>query len=299
MALDLGLLSLDINASQVQYLGSSSGSFFPSLLQSRAGTAHNDQDTGQEGFDGLRVDGLRVDGLRMEHECDSPRSRELFKTLKDSLPDRRLCDSLVDHFFAHYHPDYPVLHRPSFDCLVDGLYTCAADPDSDIIQHNGWPSSVTPFTYNGESSHSTSTVVITIPVQTAAALLMFVLSIAAHLRTRQRSFRVDPTRFHKQALNMAQRAFQDVSLPSLQVLLLLLLQGFLTPQAGNAWIMLHAAMAYAVDLGLHRDVPASRRFTALTLQMRRRIFFCTYTLDRCVKSTRPVIPHANQLTFSG
>lgn len=289
MALDLGLLSLDINASQVQYLGSSSGSFFASLLQGRDNTALN------EPTEPLRQE-ITEDhrNQRLEYGQDDVirSSDDFFNMLKENLPPRKQCDGLVEHYFSHYHPDYPVLHGPSFESVIDGLYRSATEADTQELQYNGWPADIIPFRYNGEMARIRGKEVINIPVKTAAAQLFFVLGIAAHLHTRRRSFSIDPTKFQKQALGLAQATLSNVSLPSLQVIILLVLQSFLTQQGGNTWITLHSAMAYAIDLGIHRDVKGSTRFSPVAIQMRRRVFFCTYTLDRFVEPSHLFEPRS-------
>lgn len=51
----------------------------------------------------------------------------------------------------------------------------------------------------------------------------------------------------------------------------------LTPAELNMWTLTHMALAYCIDLGMHRE---SKGMTPLTLNIRRLVFYITYSLDR-------------------
>lgn len=277
MALDLGLFSLNTNLSQTHYLGSSSGSFFTSLLPSDQHVEHRDGSSEPES-----------DAESVPRRPTSPRdsSRALLSLLKQNLPTRTDCDRMIKLFYDYYHAAYPVLHQPSFAVLVDALYAAAEASSSCTLQHNGWPDSVRVFSYNGLVGHHKGKDTIAVPVRTAATQLFFVLSIAADLQTRKRIFSADPSRLHAQALASFQIAIAEVSLASVQSMILYVLHSFLTAESGNIWVILHIALAYAIDIGLHRNVSASERTTEMASQMRRRVFLSLYALDRYVSTAQ-------------
>lgn len=283
MALDLGLFSLNTNVSQARYLGSSSGSFFANLLPHEQ---HNDF------ADGTPEPDTDVDvAPHQPGELQESSSHTLFATLREVLPSRADCNHMVQLFFNYYHADYPVLHQPSFASLIDALYASQEAPKGCPLQHNGWPSNISTFPYNGTNGNMDGKSTITISVKAAATQLFFVLSIAADLQTRQKCFTADPRKFHAQALALFQLTLADVSIPSIQSVVLFILQSFLSPgEGGNIWVILHIVLAYAIDLGLHRSLPASSRLTETAAQMRRRTFFCLYVLDRSISTTqgRPI-----------
>ncbi|WPB06904.1 uncharacterized protein RHO25_011564, partial [Cercospora beticola] len=277
MALDLGLFSLNTNLSQTHYLGSSSGSFFASLLPEDQHVEHQDGSSEPES-----------DAENVPHRPISPRgsSHTLFSLLKQSLPSRTDCGRMIKLFYDYYHAEYPVLHQPSFAALVDALYAAAEASPSCALQHNGWPDSVRVFSYNGVVGRHDGRDTIAIPIRTAATQIFFVLSIAADLQTRKRIFSADPSRFHAQALALFQLAIAEVSLAAVQSMVLYVLHSFLTAESGNIWVVLHIALAHAIDLGLHRNVTASGRTTETASQMRRRVFFSLYALDRYVSTAQ-------------
>lgn len=269
MAADLGMFSLNPNGTQAQYLGSSSGSFFADLLADVNLEYVSDPDTEE------------VEDMGEDPPSSRQGVRSLLKSLKDILPPRDDCNRMVKGFFSFYHADYPVLHQPSFFNLVDALYASAAAPSDGQLQHNGWPSGVEVFRYNGEIRYVAGQQdAIAIHVETAVTHLFFVLSIAAELQTRKRRFSLDPKPFATQALASLQRSVAEVSLCSTQSLVLYVLNTFLSTEGARIWIVLHIAMAYAIDIGLQRDRSEAARFPPIVLQMRRRVFLTMYSLER-------------------
>lgn len=190
---------------------------------------------------------------------------------------------MVKKFFAFYHAEYPVLHQPSVFNLVEALYTAAAAPSDCELQHNGWPASITPFRYNDEMVHVIGQREgIAIHIETGVAHLFFALSIAAELQTRKRRFAMDPRPFSTQAMTSLQRSVAEVSLSSTQSMVLYVLHSFLSADGAGIWVILHIAMSYAIDIGLQRDRSEDVRYSSTVLQMRRRVFFTVYTLERYV-----------------
>lgn len=80
-------------------------------------------------------------------------------------------------------------------------------------------------------------------------------------------------------------------LEQLEAVLLLLLFSTMRPNVPGVWYILGQGLRICVDLGLHNDGFArSLKFDAFTKDRRRRLFWCTYSLDRqiCFYLGRPV-----------
>lgn len=278
MAADIGLFSLNQNAAQAQYLGSSSGSFFADLLRSELHASRTGEAVGISESDSESEAGNDT-GDETHHVRQGGQS--LLKSLKELLPPRQKCDRMVKLFFTFYHADYPILHQPSFLALVDALYASAECSADSPLQSNGWPASVAAFQYNDETTVMPGKQeAIPIHFSTGVAHLCLVLGIAANLQTRKRVFTLDPKPFAAQALASLQTSLAQVSLSSIQSMVLFVLHSFLSSDGGRIWIMLHVAVSYAIDMGLQRNHPDSARFSSTVLQMRRRIFLTLYTLER-------------------
>lgn len=282
MAMDLGLFSLHPSASQAHYLGTSSGSLFAGLLRQHSTMSFNQQINHHDGDEASDSDTESSEEAGEGKADFRNRSQEIIRRLQELLPPRHECDRLIKHFFAHYHAEYPLLHQPSFKSLVEALYASAEIFPSTALQYNGWPRDIPIFKYNDEVALVAGQEAIVISIAAAATHLFFVLSIASHLQTRKRSYKRDPDRFTAQAMSFFQLSLGEVSPWSVQSMLLCVLQEFLKSEGGCMWIILHVAMSFAIELGLHRCHPVSVRSSEVAVHMRRRIFFTLYSLERWV-----------------
>ena len=79
-------------------------------------------------------------------------------------------------------------------------------------------------------------------------------------------------------------------LAGIQVTLLILQYASINPRLANVWMLSGAAMRACLELGLHREPPDALAFDKVTLDLRRRIFWCAYSFDRSICSAlqRPV-----------
>ncbi len=81
------------------------------------------------------------------------------------------------------------------------------------------------------------------------------------------------------------------SLEGLQCLLLLQIYALHNPSLGlNVWYLSYQCIASVLDLGLQRDARAGKNLSLLTQEMRTRIFWSVYSLDRTLATImgRPI-----------
>lgn len=84
-------------------------------------------------------------------------------------------------------------------------------------------------------------------------------------------------------------------LAGLQLNLLILLYATINPRSANVWILSGAVMRSCLELGLHRESPDIGITDAFTVELRRRLFWSAYCMDRSICSAlqRPLsIPDA-------
>jgi hypothetical protein len=68
---------------------------------------------------------------------------------------------------------------------------------------------------------------------------------------------------------------------SLQAILLLVWYSLLNPEKGSIWFLVGLATRTCVDMGYHNEHNVQvDQLDALELDMRRRLFWCTYKMDR-------------------
>lgn len=115
-------------------------------------------------------------------------------------------------------------------------------------------------------------------------LFYMVLAIgsAAQSRTLHDDHYTTGVMFASKALGFADRALAPGHTTQIVSLLLLTQYSMLDPTHFESWQAIGFTARAVVDLGLHQDPPTSTSTDQLNLDMRRRIFYCVYSLDRYV-----------------
>lgn len=93
--------------------------------------------------------------------------------------------------------------------------------------------------------------------------------------------------FVARAMSYADRALAPGYVTQIQSLLLLTLYALLDPAHFDSWHLIGFTARAVVDLGFHQDPPPTSGLDKSALDMRRRVFYCTYSLDRFVIPTPP------------
>ncbi|RDA89238.1 hypothetical protein CP532_0573 [Ophiocordyceps camponoti-leonardi (nom. inval.)] len=98
--------------------------------------------------------------------------------------------------------------------------------------------------------------------------------------------------FVSKALLYADRALAPGHVSQIQSLLLLTLYSMFDPAHFDSWHLIGFTARAVVDLGFHQDPPLSSRSDKAALDLRRRIFYCVYALDRAIS-----MAHARTFSF--
>jgi len=85
------------------------------------------------------------------------------------------------------------------------------------------------------------------------------------------------------------------SISSIQALLLLVIYATLDPHHFDSWTLIGATSRAMVDLGIHQDPSKSANMPRTKLELRRRVYWCVYALDRSVQCQSS--PMINPLTI--
>jgi len=88
-----------------------------------------------------------------------------------------------------------------------------------------------------------------------------------------------PERHHAAGMKHLEELLQCHDIRSGQVLILLAFYSLRAPTGPGAWTYIGLAMRTCIDLGLHRRTPVNK-YSILELEMRKRIFWTCYCLDR-------------------
>lgn len=218
-----------------------------------------------------------------------------------SLPPKAEAEQLLSVYFSLANPQMPVLHREQF--LVRYF-----QPVYDILSPG--VSLASDYTTIGVPVGTSASSDPVVPQATKSPALYF-LNIVFGIATAA-MHQKNPTHtseaYHSAAMKHVDSVFASPNrLEALQGILLLALYSVMRPAVPGVWYVLGSATRLCVDLGLHTEAGIKSwyknnrsgvtlpghmnipEYDAATLDMRRRLFWCTYALDRqvCVYLGRP------------
>lgn len=116
-------------------------------------------------------------------------------------------------------------------------------------------------------------------------LLYMILAIGAtgQSRSNQDAFYADGVLWVGRALRYADRVLMPGYVSQIQALVMLVQYSMLDPAHFDSWQLIGFACRAVVDLGFHQDPPKEQQTDKKTLELRRKIFYCVYSLDRSVR----------------
>ncbi|GLA40911.1 hypothetical protein AnigIFM63309_008750 [Aspergillus niger] len=184
-------------------------------------------------------------------------STELLSNLT-LLPTRK--ESAVElskKYFRTVHLIYPFLHEPTHMSVIDRVYTSQNENPLDLFQ------------------------------------VYMVLSISALNLSRECKVHLPVEGYYASAMKYVEQVCSYGSVTALQCMLLLMVYALHNPSSNvNIWNLNYQCLASVIDLGLQRDVRVSPSLgiSLLDQEMRTRIFWVVYTLDRaiCTMMGRPI-----------
>ncbi|KAF2027757.1 hypothetical protein EK21DRAFT_50905, partial [Setomelanomma holmii] len=200
--------------------------------------------------------------------AESSASQSIINDLIDAVqgplpfPNQSLVDRLCKAYFDTIHPQWPVLHEPSFRAAVDKML-------SERVTNAG---------SRQEDPH-------------VSFHLYMVLAISATILSHRSKRQFSGESYCLSALQYFDQLNLQSSIQGLQCMLLLLIFTFHNPHMRlSIWHLNYQCVAAVVDLGLQRNVTASSGISLVDQEMRTRLFWTVYTLDRSISTMmgRPI-----------
>ena len=108
------------------------------------------------------------------------------------------------------------------------------------------------------------------------------ISAAASSQTRGDANHEIALRHVGAALERAEEVLHPGSISGLQAILLLVLYSLVDPEHFRSWYLIGMASRIMVDLGIHVEPSPDLKVAKHTLDLRRRIFYCVFALDRAI-----------------
>lgn len=180
----------------------------------------------------------------------------LAATTKDSIPEsnqamlpsRHVANATVQYFLANIYCLFPFFSETTLLTVLDDIY----QQDQRVINDSDY------------------------------WLLYMVLAIGSTAQSRNINDERynDGVGFVAKALAYADRALAPGYVNQIQSLMLLTLYSMLDPAHFDTWHLIGFTARAVVDLGLHQDPPVSSSTDKSSLDLRRKIFYCIYALDR-------------------
>lgn len=171
------------------------------------------------------------------------------------MPSREGATFLCESYFNVMHVQFPILHRPTFMSMLEQMYA-TKEPDP----------------------------VVSFQVFMVLAIGASVCSRISRPGILSDSYGIAAMRFFDQ-INVQN------SLQGLQCLLLMSLYAMHSPSAKlSVWYLNYHCIAALLDLGLQRKIDTSSGVPLFEQEMRTRLFWSVYTLDRTIATTmgRPI-----------
>ncbi|PYH67981.1 uncharacterized protein BO88DRAFT_444716 [Aspergillus vadensis CBS 113365] len=184
-------------------------------------------------------------------------SSELLSNLTLLPTRKKSAMELSRKYFRTVHLIYPFLHEPTHMSVIERVYASHNENPLDLFQ------------------------------------VYMVLSISALYLSRECKVHLPVEGYYASAMKYVEQVCSYDSVTALQCMLLLMVYALHNPSTNvNIWNLNYQCLASVIDLGLQRDVRASPSLgiSLLDQEIRTRIFWVVYTLDRaiCTMMGRPI-----------
>jgi hypothetical protein len=164
------------------------------------------------------------------------------------LPSRQAATALIQHYLTNVLILLPVFDEASLYASVDNIY---ANNGQQADKHDHF-------------------------------MVRIIMAIASASKSQQRGDPqyIDAIGHVCEAMKCTEEVIRPGSVSSIQALVLLTEYAMLDPHHFDSWSLIGAASRAMVDLGIHQDPPKGLPMPKGKLDLRRRIFWCIYALDR-------------------
>ncbi|KAH8176593.1 fungal specific transcription factor domain-containing protein [Sarocladium implicatum] len=231
---EIGLVSLGTNEDQ-RYIGPSSGFFLARVMLTKP-TSNNA-------------------GVSLGRDDALP--RELVEAVHGPLPlpSREAALKMIEPYFEYIHPQYPILHRPTFESMLSSVY------EDDVSDH------------------------------TILFQVKMVLAIGATVVSSRSKARIPGESYCLAAMEHFEHLNVENSLQGLQGLVLLFVFTIHNPYMRlNVWYLNYQCIAALLDIGLQRNITVQSGISLLEQEIRARVFWVIFMLDRQIATMmgRPI-----------
>ncbi|SPJ74605.1 related to GAL4-like transcriptional activator [Fusarium torulosum] len=177
------------------------------------------------------------------------------------LPSRQTAHALVQHYMDNVYSLFPCFSETALLTALDDLYQ---QDDRTIKDSDYW-----------------------------MVFMVLAIGSTAQSKRSQDTHYLTGLEYASRAMNHADGALTPGYVTQIQSLLLLTQYAMLDPAHFDSWHLIGFTARAIVDLGFHQDPPLSSVTDKSSLDMRRKIFYCAYALDRAISMV-----HARTFSFT-
>jgi len=165
------------------------------------------------------------------------------------LPPRHTATRLVQHYFDKIFTTLPCLNESSFFGAVESVY-------------------------RDESAAS--------PFDVFCVYMVLAVGTMSLSKSQDSPAAHNAACFVKAALEHTDTVITPSELKGVQATLLLVQYSMLEPSHFNSWYLIGVASRIMIDIGLHQEPLKISKRSPTEMDLRRRVFYCVYTLDRSI-----------------
>ncbi|KAF4455404.1 hypothetical protein F53441_2193 [Fusarium austroafricanum] len=177
------------------------------------------------------------------------------------LPPRQTAHALVQHYMDNVYSLFPCFLETSLLTALDDIYQ---EDTRTIKDSDYW-----------------------------MVYMVLAIGSTAQSKRSQDTHYLTGLEYATRAMNHADGALTPGYVTQIQSLLLLTQYAMLDPAHFDSWHLIGFTARAIVDLGFHQDPPLSSVSDKASLDMRRKIFYCVYALDRAISMV-----HARTFSFT-
>lgn len=253
---EVAFLCLSATGSEPHFFGASSAVSFSRIVTAAMGLGRSGS-AASDSHPSIRGAGPRQGRARAE--------AHVAHQVPVRLPTPEMKGILIEAYFSNIHPQYPIIHRPTFRSWEDECSCAASDGTLDRVPD----------------------------ISVFSVLMVYAIGSLVQGQSHYNS----AEKYHAMALDRFSAILDLDSLESIQAILFCAVYSVRSPVGVSLWKLSGMAIRLCIELGYHLDAEKyHRNADPLTKEMAKRCFWVAYDIDRVAAFTlgRPVgIPEAS------
>lgn len=244
---EVALLCINAAGREPQFFGASSAVSFSRIVSATMGMGSNGRSAGGPSQQNARGSRPPTGGTPFDAD-------RIAQPTPLRLPTIEMRSSLVEAYFKNIHPQYPLLHRPTFSKWESDCWRAASEGTLDLLPD----------------------------MAVFSALMVYAIGSLV----LGQSYTDAAEAYYAAALDRIASILDLDSLESIQAILFCAVYSIRSPVGVSLWKISGMAIRHCIELGYHLDADKYRRHAdPLTKEISKRCFWVAYDIDRVAAFT--------------